>query len=1576
MSQRSPCLYDNEKPVFCYTKLAWIETENSSSELLITKIFLKKILRVKTLILLHHRNLFTLFILKLVKLPKRVTITLPLVCNLLILITSVKEYLQNVTPNYFISKTNDTIVNSFHIRVGSHLPVRLLDRNDRNVRDERNVGTVERSYADRILKDKGQTSRHMSLLALFVRMIVRFYEDSDVKPNQCQEFNLLQQINDRIKSHRKIYFLFHYHLIYRLKFHLSIVSIAKARSSLDHPSIITSNHCHSIRHTSMWPSSLSFNPLELRLRPLLVSLGMKILPARVSSTFFFNEIKSNNINNNTCQMLKIYLLVANDQIATLLKNNILNLSVKLTHVSWMWLQIIRSGDVESNPGPLDVTLITLNCRGLKRDHKFKQLMNRVQTDHRSNLIVALQETHLNINNLNYTWRGKHIFTESNGAKGGIITLLSDNIAVREQVDIENEAHIAVIEILEQKESHDLIIVNLHSPCAHNQNKIEFFKKIKIELDKFTIKYTDAKIVMMGDYNTTFKQSERIGTSRTKSEIVIAKKIDSIMQDLALKDCWEGIIDNSMTWRHGDKMSRLDRIQWSKDMNLKTNYFGTDWSYTQSDHCAVIVKLGCIAKKKFDKIVRIDTFFMSNVLLKHKFLTELRDKMEQVHETSMNPHQKLEYLKMTIRSTALEIASNYKKERDLEMSNLKRDIVFWQSSFENSADDSFKSFAMTKLDESICKRDNILDNKGEFICNRLKSKWYQEGEKGTKYFLNMQKAKGNKLELDSLIKDNIIVDDPDEINKMVEDFYKKLYERGDSKLGNLSKVNSFLQNMEKPNNTNIENITIPLTLSDLQTTLNSCKDSSPGPDGIPYSLIKLTWSYFGPILLDSWNYSVLTGNLTHSHEDSYLKLLPKEGKDPKLLKNWRPITLSNCDFKVITKTLANRLSKNLNEVISQSQTAYMKDRQITDNLHILQYAVEKCNELDSQSMIVSLDAEKAFDSVEHWYIIEVLKYIGLDKFVATFKLLYKNQKVSIHINNNIAGSYKIKNGVKQGDALSCILFILAIEPLLRNINNDNDIKGLNLAGVDIPKAVAYADDVACIITPTQRNLQKLFDHYQVMSNVSGLNLNADKTEIISNVDDPPNVFKYNQINVTVLPCDQVKINGLFIGYDIDQVRRRNFEKILLSMDKQFRMWSSRGLSLMGKIQIFKTFGLSQILFPCSTIMLSKSEDRQITNLIYQFIWTRSMDGNKAPDRIKRSILTQRVKSLGFGMIDYKEVITSIRIKNVIRLLNNSNHPLHRIIVSNINSSTVNIKNLNIIRPTIDVAINKIRVMWLSLIKQSNLEGIASKSLIEIVMNEYVGNLIYPKFMNKRTVLAHKHDQLREINNLSSDHSIIAKMEKNLRSLLTLNAMNLENTVKIDPKVRYTLIPIKDKLKNAASVTSKCIRLSLQPSSKSSYKMISDPDVDLITSLGHQISKLTNVRSKTTILRAIHGDIYCGTRLMKFGMSDSDLCSRCNIQETITHQLMECNYVRNIWDITKRITGIKVSSLNQVLGHDPFHDKSTLTLHAEIIRQLLAIERPTINPLNLVMNSVKRLSIVEKGITKHQINNMLKELTKAT
>ena len=77
------------------------------------------------------------------------------------------------------------------------------------------------------------------------------------------------------------------------------------------------------------------------------------------------------------------------------------------------------------------------------------------------------------------------------------------------------------------------------------------------------------------------------------------------------------------------MSRLDRIQWSESLCDGTIKLNTDWTYTQSDHCAVTVKLSSGLKAGYDKVVRIDTFFMNNILLKHQFLKEIGERMEQI-----------------------------------------------------------------------------------------------------------------------------------------------------------------------------------------------------------------------------------------------------------------------------------------------------------------------------------------------------------------------------------------------------------------------------------------------------------------------------------------------------------------------------------------------------------------------------------------------------------------------------------------------------------------------------------------------------------------------------------------------------------------------------------------------------------------------------------------------------------------------------------------------------------------------------------------------------------------------------------
>ena len=373
------------------------------------------------------------------------------------------------------------------------------------------------------------------------------------------------------------------------------------------------------------------------------------------------------------------------------------------------------------------------------------------------------------------------------------------------------------------------------------------------------------------------------------------------------------------------------------------------------------------------------------------------------------------------------------------------------------------------------------------------------------------------------------------------------------------------------------------------------------------------------------------------------------------------------------------------------------------------------------MVVSLDAEKAFDSIEHWYLRELLRRLGLNEFIQIFDLIYKNQKVSIQVNNREAGKYKIKNGVKQGDALSCILFILGLEPLIKNITRDPRIKNIKLHDHIIPKIVAYADDIACIIEPNQSTLQSIFSHYQNMSNVSGLNLNADKTELIchKNVERSFEV-SYNLKTFKIKPCTEIKVNGLFISYDNKMVRKKNFEKVISSVEGQLKSWSHRNLTVMGKIQIFKTFGLSQILFIASTNLFSRSEEKQLDNLIYKFIWNRDMSKNKAPDRLKRSILQQEISHLGFGMIDFKDVVNSIRLKTILRLLNDRDSPLHDIVTNSVTNSVTNIKIINKITPTIDNSIGLLNKHWKNTLKNCPQDKV--QDLSKVIFHEFVGNII--------------------------------------------------------------------------------------------------------------------------------------------------------------------------------------------------------------------------------------------------------------
>ena len=151
----------------------------------------------------------------------------------------------------------------------------------------------------------------------------------------------------------------------------------------------------------------------------------------------------------------------------------------------------------------------------------------------------------------------------------------------------------------------------------------------------------------------------------------------------------------------------------------------------------------------------------------------------------------------------------------------------------------------------------------------------------------------------------------------------------------------------------DNIIKLLTTAERHAKILTCSDSAPGPGGISYAYYKQFWKFFGEVLTQSWEEGQLTQNLPYSHTKSVLRLLPKEGKDLTILTNWRAITLSNCDHKLITKCYARRLTNTLEKTIHSNQTAYLPGKQIQDNLRLINILNSNVRKV----LIVTFDAKK-------------------------------------------------------------------------------------------------------------------------------------------------------------------------------------------------------------------------------------------------------------------------------------------------------------------------------------------------------------------------------------------------------------------------------------------------------------------------------------------------------------------------------------------------------------------------------------------------------------------------------------------
>ena len=150
--------------------------------------------------------------------------------------------------------------------------------------------------------------------------------------------------------------------------------------------------------------------------------------------------------------------------------------------------------------------------------------------------------------------------------------------------------------------------------------------------------------------------------------------------------------------------------------------------------------------------------------------------------------------------------------------------------------------------------------------------------------------------------------------------------------------------------------------------------------------------------ESYLYSLTHNLLTQDQRLGIINLIPKKDKDLCFLKNWRPVSLLNTDYKILAKTLANMLHKVIAKIIVDDQVGYIKGRYIGENIRKIFDLLNYTEENDIEAIIALIDFEKAFDSIEWTFLFKTLRSFNFgDSFISWIKLLYTD--ISSYVGNN-------------------------------------------------------------------------------------------------------------------------------------------------------------------------------------------------------------------------------------------------------------------------------------------------------------------------------------------------------------------------------------------------------------------------------------------------------------------------------------------------------------------------------------------------------------------------------------------------
>ena len=535
--------------------------------------------------------------------------------------------------------------------------------------------------------------------------------------------------------------------------------------------------------------------------------------------------------------------------------------------------------------------------------------------------------------------------------------------------------------------------------------------------------------------------------------------------------------------------------------------------------------------------------------------------------------------------------------------------------------------------------DILQLEEEFWAMKSRINWIVQGERNTNFFHTSVVVRRKRNRIVSL-KDNLgnWVHCEADVAKLVRDGFLKLFTSEaisvSSSIWSFSRWPVGLSEVEK------SHLASGVTLLEVKEALWSLKPfKAPGPDGLHAGFFQRYWGSVGDAVFKEVSHIFDSGCMPEFLNQTLLTLIPKcPGAD--CLRNFRPISLCNTLYKVVTKIIVKRLRVALPKLVSPLQTAFVPGRKGIDNMILVQELVHTMGTKKGKEgyMAIKIDLEKAYDRLEWHFIRDILLLFNFP--ASLIKLILScvsSSSISVLFNGGKLEEFQPSRGIRQGDPLSPYLFILCMELLGFLIHEKCE------ANLWTPLKVArggpafshlfFADDLVLFAKADRKNCCHIRDVLDTFCDLSGQKVNLMKSKVYFS----PNVKVDARTDLClVLGFNSTPNLGRYLGFPIHQPRSSSheFDFLLDRVQGKLAGWKANMLSMAGRLILTQAVTTSIPSYVMQGALLPGKILQRLDKVNRDFLWG-STEEKKKLHLVSWKKITKPKRFGGLGLQSAKE-----------------------------------------------------------------------------------------------------------------------------------------------------------------------------------------------------------------------------------------------------------------------------------------------------------------------------------------------------